>query len=116
MARAAPALLPGRTRKVKNSGTPRCTTSSKISGRLSVVSCHDLIWSTAGLRSRDVSFDLFKIGADNSADKVARAIINVYLRNGANIELLRHGCSRPDNVDLAQRYLRIGMRHLLQAR
>ena len=72
--------------------------------------------SAAGLRWRDVSFDAVEIKATNRADEAAPAIINVNLRNGVNMELLRHGCSPPDDVDLAQRYVRIGLRHLLQAR
>jgi len=72
--------------------------------------------SAAGLRWRDVSFDAVEIKATNRADEGAPAIINVNLRNGVNVELLRHGCFPPDDVDLAQRYLRIGLRHLLQAR
>ena len=55
-------------------------------------------------------------GNDRHPDEPPAAIVNVNLRNGANIELLRHGCSPPDDVDLAQRYLRICLRHLLQAR
>lgn len=72
--------------------------------------------SAAGFRLRDVPLDGVEINAINAANQTARAIINVNLRNGANIELLRHGCSPPDDVDLAQRYLRICLRHLLQAR
>ena len=72
--------------------------------------------SSAGLRLRDVSFDTVEIKPTNRANEAARSIINVNLRNGVNTELLRHRCSPPDDVDLAQRYLRIGLHHLLQAR
>src|ERR1041384_127937 len=72
--------------------------------------------SAAGLRLRNVLFDAVEIGATNRADEATRAVINVNHRNGVNIELMRHGCSPPDNVDLAQGYLRIVLRHLLQVR
>src|SRR5207302_975324 len=74
------------------------------------------IASAAGLRLRDVSFDLVEIRAEHSADEAAPAIVNINLWNRVDVELLRHGCSPVDDVDLAQRDLRIATRHLFQAR
>src|SRR5436309_7139186 len=74
------------------------------------------IRSAAGFCLCDVSFDAVQINAANCADEGAAAIIDIHLWNGVNMELLRHGRPPPDDVDLAQRYLRIATRHLLQAR
>ena len=72
--------------------------------------------SAARLRLRDVTFHFFEIGAEYRADETATSIVNVHLRNRVNIELLRD-CRFPiDDIDFAQRNLRIISRHLLEAR
>src|SRR6266540_1529289 len=116
MARAALSPRVEPLQKLRNSRTSRSSISSKISRRWAVVSGHDMIPSAAGFRLRDVSFDLVEIGAEHSSDEAAPAIVNVNLWNGVDVELLRHGCSPVDDVDLAQRNLRIASRHLFQAR
>ena len=72
--------------------------------------------STVRLRVSDVTFHFFEIDAEYSADETATSIVNVHLRNRVNVELLRD-CRFPiDDIDLAQRYLGITPRHLLEAR
>src|SRR6266571_7986006 len=71
--------------------------------------------SAAGFRLRYVTLNLFGVGADNGADELAAAIVNVNLWNRVDVVLLRHRRVPIDDVDLAQRNLRIGLRHLLQA-
>ncbi len=46
--------------------------------------------SAAGLRLRYVTLDLFGIGADNGADELAAAIVNVNLRNRVDVVLPHH--------------------------
>ena len=64
---------------------------------------------------RDVTLDLLDVGTDDGADETPAAIVNVNLRNRVNVVLLRHRRVPIDDVDLAQRNLRIGSCHLLQA-
>ena len=72
--------------------------------------------SAARLRLRDVAFHAFKIHAEYSTHETAASIVNIYLRNGVNIELL-HDCRFPiDDIYLAQRNLGIVSRQLLEAR
>src|SRR5204862_8027197 len=71
--------------------------------------------SAAGFRLRYVTLNLFGVGADNGADKSACAIINVNLRNGADVVLLRYRCFPINDVNLAQRSLKITPCHLLPA-
>ena len=71
--------------------------------------------SAAGFRLRYVILDLVDIGADNGADESATAIVNINLRNRVDVVLLYHRRLPVDDVDLAQRNLRIGSCHLLQA-
>src|ERR1051326_3238686 len=89
--------------------------TSKLDGRpsrRSLTNCR----SAAGFRFRNVPFHAVEIDAVNCADEAAPPIINVNQRNRANIEFRGHGWPPPDDVDLAQRYFRIALRHLLQAR
>lgn len=72
--------------------------------------------STVLLRLRDVTFHFFEIDAQYSADQTATSIVNVYLRNRVDIELLHDYRFPIDDVDLAQRNLGITPRHLLEAR
>src|SRR5262245_27506969 len=72
-------------------------------------------WSAVRLRLRDVTLYSFKIAAEYSAGQTATSIVNVYLRNRVNVELLRD-CSPPiDDINLAQGNLWIISRHLLEA-
>src|SRR4029453_3268790 len=71
--------------------------------------------SAAGFCLRDVTSNLFDVGTDNGADKAAAAIVNVDLRNRADVVLLHHRRFPINDIDLAQRNLRIGPCHLLQA-
>src|SRR5207237_9882090 len=52
---------------------------------------------------------------DNGADEVAATIVNVNLRDRSDIVLFRYRRLPIHNIDLAQRNLRIGVGHLLQA-
>src|SRR5215471_14002379 len=71
--------------------------------------------SATGFCLRYVTPDLFDFGADNGADETAAAIVNVNLRNRADVVLPRHRRVHINDVDLAQCNLRIGACHLLQA-
>src|SRR6266404_5753198 len=71
--------------------------------------------SAAGFRLCYVTPDLFDVGADNGANETAAAIVNVNLRDRVDVVLPRHRRVPIDDVDLAQRNLRIGSCHLLQA-
>src|SRR6266498_4106276 len=88
----------------RSSRTSRSSTSSKRTRS-----------SAAGFCLRDVTLDLLDVGANNGADEAAAAIVNVDLRNRADVVLLHHRRFPVDDVDLAQRNLRIGSCHLLQA-
>ena len=67
---------------------------------------------TAGFGLRYVTPDLVEIGTNNGADKTATAIVNVNLRDGVDVVLLHHRRVPIDDVDLAQRNLRIVSCHL----
>src|SRR6266404_5527559 len=71
--------------------------------------------SAAGFCLRHVTFNRLEVGADNATDEIPSAIVNVNLRNRVDAELLHHRRVPIDDVDLAQRNLRIGSCHLLQA-
>src|SRR5439155_9310742 len=70
--------------------------------------------STAGFRLRHVTLNPFGVGADNGADELAAAIVNVNLRNRMDAVLPHHRRVPIDDVDLAQRNLRIRLCHLLE--
>src|SRR4029450_13096475 len=89
----------------RSSRTSRSSTSSK----------KPVAPSAAGFCLRDVTLDLLDVGTDNGADQATAAIVNVDLRNRVDVVLLHHRRFPVDDVDLAQRYLRIGPCHLLQA-
>ena len=72
-----------------------------------------LLTSRSTRRLRDVTFDLLDVGARNTADKAAAAIKHYHVRNALDVVLARL-LRRLLGVDLAQRNLGIGCRHLLQ--
>src|SRR5436309_1955216 len=61
-----------------------------------------------------IKADRIDVSAINRSDKTASAIIDVNLRNRVDVELLYHCGSPIDDVDLAQRNVRIASCHLLQ--
>ena len=63
------------------------------------------------LRLGDVTFELLDVGADNSADETAAAIVHLHVRKGLDIRARWRSIGE---VDLAQRNVGIGCRHLLQ--
>ena len=57
--------------------------------------------SAAGLCLRDVTLNLVDVGADNGADEMAAAIVNVDLWNRVDVVLLHHRGVPIDDVHLA---------------
>ena len=68
--------------------------------------------SAAGFRLRYVTLNLFGVGPDNGTNEKTPTIVNVNLRNRADVVLLHHHRVLIDDVDLAQRNLRIASCHL----
>src|SRR5215211_424811 len=77
-------------------------------------SCQAIL-SAAGFRLRYQTADLFNLYAHDGAEETTLPIVNVNLRNRVNVVLPRHRCVPINDVDLAQRNLRVGLCHLLQA-
>src|ERR1700730_7069760 len=101
-----PGLLPARAEGIGGGYNPFMMITSDHRSR-------DL--SAAGFRLRDVALNLFDVGADNGADEMAAAIVDVNLRNRVDVVLPHHRRVPVNDVDLAQHNLRIGFCHLLQA-
>src|SRR5919106_4193095 len=129
MARAAPSPLPEPLRRAKSSRTspftirreqtaasqPLTTLGPPEPWRRRLTTDLSIGLSAAAFSLRYVTLYFPNVAADNSADETAPAIVNVNLRNRADVELLHHRRFPIDDVDLAQRNLRIGSGHLLQA-
>src|SRR5204863_4767886 len=100
------------------SGTEIATTFADALTRPFLISNSSLLLlgaSAAGFRLRYVTLNLFGVGPENGTNEKTPTIVNVNLRNRVNVELFHDRRVPIDDVDFAQRNLRIRLRHLLQA-